>query len=288
MIAVPQDVVDRLVAMALAEDVGSGDATSLATIPPESQTRAHMVARHPLTVCGLAVACRVFQQLDPAIQVEQRQWDGDRVDTGAILLAISGPTRSVLTAERTALNFVQRLSGIATLTARFVEAVRPLPTRILDTRKTTPGWRLLEKYAVKMGGGTNHRIGLFDQILIKDNHLEALAHANPNAIAAAVRQAREHYPTLRVEVEADTLEQVLDAVDAGADVILLDNMPLDQLRAAVSLVRGRAQTEASGGVRLETVRSIAETGVDAISVGALTHSASSCDIALDFLPTPAP
>lgn len=284
MIAVPQDVVDRLVAMALAEDVGSGDATSLATIPPETQSRAHMVARQPLTVCGLTIACCVFQQLDPAIQVEQQNWDGDRVNAGAVLLTISGPARSLLSAERTALNFVQRLSGIATLTNRFVDAVRPLPTRILDTRKTTPGWRLLEKYAVKMGGGTNHRIGLFDQILIKDNHLEALSQARPNAIAAAVRQARERYPALRVEVEADTLEQVQQAVAAGADVILLDNMNLDQLRAAVRLVGGRAQTEASGGVRLETVRLIAETGVDAISVGGLTHSASSCDIALDFLP----
>jgi nicotinate-nucleotide pyrophosphorylase (carboxylating) len=181
-----------------------------------------------------------------------------------------------------ALNFTQRLSGVATLTAQFVDAGRGTSARILDTRKTTPGWRHLEKYAVACGGGTNHRFGLWDMVLIKDNHLAALRDAKPNAIAAAVRLARERSPGLKIEVEADTLEQVSQAVEAGADIVLLDNMSLDQLRAAVKLVGGRAKTEASGGVNLNTVRAIAETGVDFISVGAITHSARAVDIGLDF------
>jgi nicotinate-nucleotide pyrophosphorylase (carboxylating) len=197
---------------------------------------------------------------------------------------VSGSARGILTAERVALNFVQRLSGIATLTAQFVEAVKGMETRILDTRKTTPGWRRLEKYAVACGGGTNHRFGLFDMVLIKDNHLAALKLASPNPIAAAVRQARLLYPQLEVEVEADTLDQVEQAVEAGADIVLLDNMTLVQLRLAVQKCRGRLKTEASGGVTLATVRSIAETGVDFISVGALTHSARAVDIGLDFEP----
>jgi nicotinate-nucleotide pyrophosphorylase (carboxylating) len=197
-----------------------------------------------------------------------------------------------LSAERVALNFIQRLSGVATLTAQFVEAVREtrLPRRssakagaqILDTRKTTPGWRRFEKYSVACGGGKNHRIGLFDMILIKDNHLAALINERPNAIAAAIQRARQKFPKLKVEVEADTLEQVAQAADAGADIILLDNMTTAQLRQAVKIVDGRAKTEASGGVNLKTVRTIAETGVDFISVGALTHSARAMDIGLDF------
>ncbi|HEU0008237.1 MAG TPA: carboxylating nicotinate-nucleotide diphosphorylase, partial [Verrucomicrobiae bacterium] len=183
---------------------------------------------------------------------------------------------------RVALNFVQRLSGIATLTARFVEAIQGTGAQVLDTRKTTPGWRRFEKYAVMCGGGRNHRFGLYDQVLIKDNHLAALRDEKPNAIAAAVARARAKWPKLQVEVEADRLEQVTQAVEAGADILLLDNMSTEQLRAAVKLVAGRARTEASGGVNLQTVRAIAETGVDFISVGALTHSARAVDIALDF------
>src|SRR5690606_14342587 len=183
---------------------------------------------------------------------------------------------------RTALNFVQRLSGVATLTAQFVAAVRGTKAQILDTRKTTPGWRRFEKYAVACGGGRNHRIGLFNLILIKDNHLAALRNAKPNAIAAAVSRARKKFPRLKVEVEADTLTQVKQAVAAGADIILLDNMSNAELRRAVNLVNGRAKTEASGGVNLKTVRRIAQTGVDFISVGALTHSARAVDIGLDF------
>jgi nicotinate-nucleotide pyrophosphorylase (carboxylating) len=182
-----------------------------------------------------------------------------------------------------ALNFVQRLSGIATLAAHFVEAIAGTHAAILDTRKTTPGWRELEKYAVRCGGAQNHRFGLWDMVLIKDNHLAALRDAKPNAIAAAVQRARERYPALQVEVEADTLEQVEQAIAAKADIILLDNMSLDELRAAVRAVSGRARTEASGGVNLQTVRAIAETGVDYISVGAMTHSARAMDVGLDFL-----
>jgi nicotinate-nucleotide pyrophosphorylase (carboxylating) len=182
-----------------------------------------------------------------------------------------------------ALNFVQRLSGVATLTSRYVQAVAGTGARILDTRKTTPGWRGLEKYAVRCGGGQNHRVGLFDLVLIKDNHLAALRHEQPNAVAAAVSRARASYPYLKVEVEADNLAQVRQALEAGADIILLDNMNAAQLREAVALAGRRALTEASGGVNLSTVRGIAETGVDFISVGALTHSAGSVDVALDFI-----
>jgi nicotinate-nucleotide pyrophosphorylase (carboxylating) len=208
--------------------------------------------------------------------------DGQRAVAGSRLLVVRGPARALLAAERVALNFVQHLSGIATLTARFVEAVRGTRARILDTRKTTPGLRRLEKYAVRCGGGFNHRFGLFDQVLIKDNHLAALKGAAPNPIAVAVQRARARWPRLTVEVEADTLEQVAQAVAAGADMILLDNMSPRQLRAAVQLVAGRARTEASGGVTLRTVRQIAQAGVDFISVGALTHSAPAVDIGLDF------
>jgi nicotinate-nucleotide pyrophosphorylase (carboxylating) len=198
------------------------------------------------------------------------------------MLKVSGPARALLTAERVALNFVQRLSGVATLTAKYVAAIGGTAAHILDTRKTTPGWRRFEKYAVTCGGGRNHRLGLFDLILIKDNHLAALRNERPNAIAAAVQRARSAYPDLKVEVEADTLDQVEQAIAAGADLILLDNMPPPVLRKAVERVAGRAKTEASGGVNLETARAIAETGVDFISVGALTHSARAVDIALDF------
>ena len=206
---------------------------------------------------------------------------------GAPLLKISGSSRALLSAERVALNFVQRLSGVATATAQFADLVKGTHAKILDTRKTTPGWRRFEKYAMACGGGKNHRIGLFDMVLVKDNHLVALRNEKPNAIAAAVARARKKYPKLKVEVEADTLAQVAQAADAGADIILLDNMPPAQLRQAVKIIRGRAKTEASGGVNLKTVRGIATTGVDFISVGAVTHSARAVDIGLDFEMNPA-
>jgi len=269
---------------ALAEDIGSGDVTSLAVVPSGMRAVAVMRAREPMVVAGLAFAEAAFRGLSRQVRVQRVARDGQHVKAGDVLLRVRGPARAVLGAERVALNFVQRLSGIATLTARFVAAARGTRACILDTRKTTPGWRRFEKYAVRCGGGRNHRFGLFDMILIKDNHLAALRGAHPDPIAAAVRAARERFPGLRVEVEADTLVQVREAVHAGADMILLDNMTPRQLRAAVRLVAGRAKTEASGGVTLRNVRAIARTGVDFISVGALTHSARAVDIGLDFEP----
>jgi len=272
----------RAVQPALAEDIGSGDVTTLSTVPETAQARAEVRAREPLVVAGLALAEAAFHELSPAVQVTRATEDGHHVAEGKPLLKIAGPARALLGAERVALNFLQRLCGIATLTAQFVEAVKGTRVQILDTRKTTPGWRRLEKYAVKCGGGRNHRVGLFDMALIKDNHLAALRNESPNAIAAAVERARAAYPQLKVEVEADTLEQVEQAVAARADIILLDNMNLAQLRQAVQECKDRVLTEASGGVTLDSVRAIAETGVDFISVGALTHSARAVDIGLDF------
>ena len=267
---------------ALAEDIGSGDATTLAIVPATATAKAVMRAREPLVVAGLDFAEATFRELSAKVGVKKTSRDGRRVKAGAALLKISGPARAILTVERVALNFVQQLSGVATLTAQFVEAVRGTRARILDTRKTTPGWRRFEKYAVACGGGQNHRIGLFDMILIKDNHLAALRNEKPNAIAAAVARAREKFPKLKIEVEADTLKQVEQAVQAGADSVLLDNMDLKQLMAAVKIMKSGAKVEASGGVNLKTVRAIARTGVDSISVGALTHSARAMDIGLDF------
>ncbi len=267
---------------ALAEDIGSGDVTTLATVPKTQTFKTVMRAREPLVVAGLEFAKTAFLQLSSAVKVEFLVHDGTHVARGDNLLRISGSARAILSAERVALNFVQHLSGIATLTAQFVAAVKGTRAQILDTRKTTPGWRRFEKYAVACGGGRNHRIGLFDLVLIKDNHLAALQNEKPNAVAAAVQRARKIYPKLKVEIEADNLEQVKQAADAGADIILLDNMTNEQLRAAVKIAKGRAKTEASGGVNLGTVRAIAGTGVDFISVGALTHSARAVDIGLDF------
>jgi len=272
----------RAVRAALAEDLGSGDVTTLATVPANAKSVAFMNAREPLTVAGIEFAVTAFRQLSPKIQIKKTARDGQRVKAGAPLLKISGSSRAILSAERVALNFVQRLSGVASATAQFADAVKGTSARILDTRKTTPGWRRFEKYAVACGGGKNHRIGLFDMVLIKDNHLVALRNEKPNAIAAAVARARQKSPKLKVEVEADTLEQVAQAADASADIILLDNMPPARLRQAVKIIRGRAQTEASGGVNLKTVRRIAQTGVDFISIGAITHSARAVDIGLDF------
>ncbi|HEV2437650.1 MAG TPA: carboxylating nicotinate-nucleotide diphosphorylase [Verrucomicrobiae bacterium] len=267
---------------ALAEDIGSGDVTTLATVPETAAVQAVMRAREPLVVAGLAFAEAAFTGLSPAVEIERLAGDGQPLKTDEVLLRVSGPARAILTAERVALNFVQRLSGIATFTAQFVEAIKGTRAQILDTRKTTPGWRRFEKYAVGCGGGKNLRLGLFDMVLIKDNHLVTLQHEPPNAIAAAVARAREKFPGLKIEVEADTLEQAEQAADAGADIILLDNMNLIQLRLAVQKIRGRAQTEASGGVNLANVHAIAGAGVDFISVGALTHSARAVDIGLDF------
>ena len=257
----------------IAEDVGAGDATTESVVDEDSVCEARIVAKEPGVVCGLRVAAEVFDAL--GARLESVAQDGDSVEAGPIA-RVEGPARAVLTAERLALNLIGRLSGIATLTRRYVDAIDGTGATILDTRKTTPGLRDLEKEAVRCGGGTNHRRGLDDGVLIKDNHLRLVP-----SIAEAVRRARA--TGLPVELEADTLAQVAEAANAGADRVLLDNMTPDQLRAAVELVAGRAETEASGGVTLDTVRAIAETGVDFVSVGALTHSARSLDVSLEVL-----
>jgi nicotinate-nucleotide pyrophosphorylase (carboxylating) len=274
--------IHQAVRLALAEDIGAGDATTLATVPEDVPAKAVMRSGEPLVVAGLAFADAAFRDLSPRLDIVMRAEDGQHILAADPLLEVSGSARALLTAERVALNFVQRLSGIATLTAQFVHAVAGTRAQILDTRKTTPGWRRFEKYAVTCGGGRNHRLGLYDMILIKDNHLVALRNEPPNSIAAAIQRARACYPQLKIEVEADTLEQVDQALATGADLILLDNMNPVQLRLAVQKCKGRAQTEASGGITLASVRNIAEAGVDFISVGALTHSARAVDIGLDF------
>jgi nicotinate-nucleotide pyrophosphorylase (carboxylating) len=257
----------------LAEDVGAGDVTSAAVVDEEALCEARIVVKEPGVVCGLDVAAAVFEAL--GARLEPLVADGDRVEPGPVA-RVDGPARAVLTGERLALNLLARLSGIATLTSRFVEAVEGTGATILDTRKTTPGLRELEKHAVRCGGGTNHRLGLFDGVLIKDNHLRVAG-----SVGEAVACARG--TGLRVEVECDTLDQVAEALEAAADRILLDNMSPDELRAAVALVAGRAELEASGGVTLENLRAVAETGVDFISVGALTHSARALDCSLEVL-----
>ena len=269
-----------LVMAALAEDIGGGDVTTLALVPEDSIATAVMTAREPLVMAGLDLALAAFEQVDERVEFNIEVLDGQEGGFGQALLRVQGPTRALLTAERTALNFVQRLAGVATLTAQFVEKIVGTQAQILDTRKTTPGWRVLEKYAVACGGGTNHRVGLYDQFMIKDNHLAVVG----GDVAEAMRLAREASPELKIEVEADTVDQAQTAAVAGADIILLDNMNCDELREAIRRIDGRARIEASGGVTLEMVREIAETGVDFISVGALTHSASSVDIALDIDP----
>lgn len=282
MEALSPEEIRSAVALALAEDLGAGDVTTRALVPEAAAARAQMRAREPLVMAGLPFAEAAFRQLSSSVLVKFVAQEGQPVSAGDVFLEVAGPARALLSAERVALNFVQRLSGVATLTARFVAAVEGTGAQILDTRKTTPGWRRFEKYAVACGGGRNHRMGLYDMILVKDNHLVALRAETANPISAAIRRARSAGPGLKVEIEADTLDQVKQALEAGADLILLDNMTLEQLRAAVVLSRGKAQTEASGGVNLSTVRAIAETGVDFISVGALTHSAPAVDIGLDF------
>jgi nicotinate-nucleotide pyrophosphorylase (carboxylating) len=273
-----------LVELALAEDLGpTGDRTSAALIPADQLGRAAFVARAPGVVAGLPAAEMVCAAVDSTIRFEPRRADGEHVAKGDVLALVSGPLRAILSAERTALNFLQRLSGVASLTHKYVDAVAGTKARILDTRKTTPGWRLLEKYAVRMGGGMNHRVGLYDGILIKDNHLAGLGGDIPKAIDRA--RAFPGNAGLPVIVEVDTPAQLDDALPCRPEVVLLDNMSPEQLRAAV-LRRDAASPgtllEASGGVNLDTVAGIAATGVDRISVGALTHSAPALDIALDY------
>lgn len=269
---------------ALREDVGSGDATSRALVPARARARAVIVAREGGVLSGLEVARAVFRLVSPALRTTAGARDGDALRAGDVVLRLDGPARAILTGERTALNFLQRLSGIATLTRAYVEAVRPLPVRVLDTRKTTPGLRALEKAAVAHGGGTNHRFGLYDRVLIKDNHLAFWRAADRGArLADAVRTARRRAPGLDVEIEVESEADLLDALEGRPDWILLDNMTPARLRRCVRLAAGRAKLEASGGITLRTARRVAATGVDALSVGALTHSARALDFALDWL-----
>jgi nicotinate-nucleotide pyrophosphorylase (carboxylating) len=275
--ALTTDTIERAVLAALAEDVGAGDVTTEGTVGESAVGTAELVLREPGVVAGLRAAEIVFRALDDDVAFEALVDEGETVETApATVAVVSGSLQAILTGERTALNFLGRLSGIATLTRRYVEAVAGTGVAILDTRKTTPGLRALEKSAVARGGGRNHRFGLDDGVLVKDNHLRAAG-----SIADAVNGLRGS-TTLPIEVECDTLDQVSEAVTTQVDAILLDNMSLDELRAAVALVDGRARLEASGGVTLETVRAIAETGVDEISVGALTHSARSLDVSLEL------
>jgi nicotinate-nucleotide pyrophosphorylase (carboxylating) len=266
---------------ALDEDRAFEDVTTKGIVAAEARGRATIVARRAGVIAGAEPAAIAFRLLDPNCTVNVIAGDGAAVAGGDIVMTIDGSIAGLLSAERAALNFLQRLSGVATATAGFVDAVRGTHARILDTRKTTPGWRVLEKYAVRMGGGGNHRMNLAEMALIKDNHLAAVN----GDVAAAVARVRASLPAgAEVEVEADTLDQVRAAVAAGADRILLDNMTLDQMRESVTLVAGRARLEASGGITLETVRAIAETGVDDISVGALTHSVTALDLSLSIEP----
>jgi nicotinate-nucleotide pyrophosphorylase (carboxylating) len=270
--------VDWVVRQALAEDVGSGDVTTDALVGPNETARAELLLEETGVVCGLDVVEHVFCTLDPFAGFSSLAADGDRLgEAPAAVARVEGSARALLTGERTALNLLGRLSGIATLTRAYVEAVAGTGAVILDTRKTTPGLRTLEKEAVRCGGGQNHRLGLYDGILVKDNHLRL-----DGGIARAVARLRAA-SSLPIEVECETLEQVREALAAGVERILLDNMPLDLMRQAVALTRGRAELEASGGVTLETVRAIAETGVDFISVGALTHSARVLDVSMEVL-----
>jgi len=268
-----------IVAAALEEDDTKHDITTAATVLSDRRARCRLVARQAGVIAGLRLASEAFEQLDKAVTIRIDHDDGSRVDPDTSVMFLSGHARGLLSAERVALNFMQHLSGIASLTARYVEAVAGTGAHILDTRKATPGLRRLEKYAVRAGGGLNHRMDLSSAVLIKDNHLAAV----DGDIRLAIKRARAVAPAgIKVEVECDTLDQVKTAIDGGADVIMLDNMGLIDLREAVKLAEGRAVTEASGGVTLESVRRIAETGVDWISVGALTHSAPALDLALDF------
>lgn len=272
---------ELLIDLALEEDAGLGDLTSRAIFPPAHRSQAFISAGHDLVICGLDVAARVFTRVDPELQVKLTARDGDLVQTGQKVLTVTGPTAALLTAERTALNFLQRLSGIATQSHRFASAVSNTDVRIVDTRKTTPGYRALEKYAVRCGGCVNHRSSLGEHVLIKDNHITAAG-----SLIRAVELARAAAPHLsRIEVEAKTTAEVRAALKAKADVILLDNMTPAQVQSAVGLIAGVALVEVSGGVRFETLRAYALPGVDVISIGALTHSAAAADLSLTLMPT---
>jgi nicotinate-nucleotide pyrophosphorylase (carboxylating) len=271
------NVLKKAIEKFLHEDIGSGDLTSEGTLSPDQEGTGEFIAKESFMVCGIeTVAPLVFTTQNSEIEISQVYSDATQASPGDLLLAAKGPVLDLLKAERVALNLVQRLCGIATLTSYFVEKVKPLPVRILDTRKTTPGLRMLEKYAVRVGGGHNHRFNLADGVLIKDNHIQACG-----SIKDAVNRMREKVPhTMKIEVEASNMDQVRECLSCAVDIIMLDNMDTGMMREAVKLVSGKALLEASGGITLENVRNIAETGVDYISIGALTHSAPACDISM--------
>jgi nicotinate-nucleotide pyrophosphorylase (carboxylating) len=273
------NMLDRLYRSFLREDIGRGDLTSEAIFPSDQVGRADIVAREPFIVAGAKlIAGRVFKAQNPEIQIIDPLVDGTAVVMGDVLLSVQGPVIDLLKAERTALNLLQRISGIATFTAEYVDRVKSYKVRICDTRKTTPGLRMLEKYGVMVGGGSNHRFNLTDGILIKDNHIAACG-----SIKAAVERVRERVPhTIKIEVETDTLDQVRECLACGVDIVLLDNMSPVMLREAVQLIDGKALVEASGGIVLANLEEVARTGVDIISIGALTHSAPACDIGMDW------
>ncbi|MFM2242879.1 MAG: carboxylating nicotinate-nucleotide diphosphorylase [Verrucomicrobiota bacterium] len=284
VVAVTEDVLS-LIRAALKEDIGAGDLTSGYFVPADQRVRAFIVAREDGVLAGVDVAAEVFRQVDASILLQALLGDGDKVAAGAHVIGIEGPARSVLTAERTALNFLQRLSGIATITARYVAAIAGTRAKILDTRKTLPGYRALDKAAVRAGGGTNHRMGLYDRVMVKDNHL--VARHDLVSLQSAIHRVKQDHPAVEVELEADHPDQVRAFLGLdGVDHILLDNMDLEQLAACVALrgERPKPWLEASGGVNLDTVADIAATGVDFISVGALTHSVRALDLGLDFVP----
>ncbi|MEA5112705.1 MAG: carboxylating nicotinate-nucleotide diphosphorylase [Geobacteraceae bacterium] len=268
--------IDAIIENALREDIHTGDLTTMAVVEGKRPSRARLIAKEPFVVAGLQVASRVFFLLDPGVVFTPLFSDGDAVSKGDVIAELQGDASVLLQGERVALNLLQRMCGIATLTARYRDAVSGTRARVVDTRKTTPGLRLLEKYAVRVGGGANHRTGLYDGVLIKENHIAAAG-----GIAVAIGRARKAIPhTLKIEIETETLEQVAEALQAGADIIMLDNMDPDAMRKAVGMIDGKAVVEASGGVTLETIGRIAATGVDIISVGALTHSARAMDISM--------
>jgi nicotinate-nucleotide pyrophosphorylase (carboxylating) len=278
----PLHQVRAIIQRALEEDIGSGDVTTDNAVPPDQKSRAVLLAKGEGVLCGGRVFAETLAMVDPAVAVDLLIGDGTPMRRGDVVARIEGPTRALLTGERTALNFVQRMSGIATATAAFIARLRGLPTKLVDTRKTTPGLRVLEKYAVRVGGGHNHRFNLADAVLLKDNHLAALQSRGLD-LASAVRTIRQRVPhTMRVEVEVTSVDQIDAALAGGADIILLDNMTTEAMRAAVKQIGGRALTECSGTVTLETVRERAETGVDLISSGALTHSARALDLSLEL------
>jgi len=271
--------IEKIIDIALKEDLGPGDITTSAIIDPSIKGKARLLAKEEIILAGIEVFSRVLSRLDPEIVVECTYYDGDVVPNGDVIGTVRGSMRGILSGERTALNFIQRLSGIATLTRRYVDKTDPSRVRVIDTRKTTPGLRILEKYAVRMGGGTNHRFGLFDGVLIKDNHIAAAG-----SISKALKKIRGKVPhTLKIEVEVEDIKGVEEAIGAGADAILLDNMSLEEMREGVSIAGGRVLLEASGGVTLESIEEISKTGIDLISVGAITHSARAVDISLEVI-----